>query len=72
MLYYSVAVVIGYHDHKKLQNAFNPQVKDYFSTTSSNGFMGKPKGHNPVPETPELDVNNQPYYPSRTLRRNMT
>eukprot|EP00966_Prymnesium_polylepis_P063223 1467337-Prymnesium_polylepis.1 len=33
--------------------------------------MGKPKGNNPVPETPELNVNNQPYYPSHTLRRNM-
>eukprot|EP00966_Prymnesium_polylepis_P284268 6566867-Prymnesium_polylepis.1 len=33
--------------------------------------MGRPNGNNPVPETPEVDVNNQPYYPSRTLRRDM-
>jgi hypothetical protein len=61
MLHYSVTVMIGYHDHMKLQGAFNPQVNDCFSNASSAGFMGKPNGNNPVPETPELDVNNQPW-----------
>jgi hypothetical protein len=72
MLHYSVAVVIGYHDHMKLHDTFNHRVRDCFSDTSSAGFMGRPNGSNPVPETPEVDVNNKLYYPSHTIRRDMT
>eukprot|EP00966_Prymnesium_polylepis_P009167 211039-Prymnesium_polylepis.1 len=56
----------------KLHGTFNQRVRDCFSDTSSAGFMGRTNGSNPVPETPEVDVNNEPYYPSHTLRRDMT